>query len=77
MPEMMHAMAKQQGSLLNRRQTVTGPGQKDNHEPWDRQDEQKQESSANLSQSFKALQVRRWEVREEPFQGFDSPPGRF
>lgn len=23
------------------------------------------------------LENRRWEKREEPFQGFDSPPGRF
>jgi hypothetical protein len=77
MPEMMHAMAKQHESLLDGRQTVTGPGQKDTHEQWDRQDEQKQESSATISQSFKALQVRRWEVRQEPFDGFKSPPGRF
>lgn len=77
MPEMMHAMAKQHGSHIDGRQTVTGPGQKDSHETWDRQDEPKQESSASIIQSFKALQVKRWDVRHEPFQGFNSPPGRF
>jgi len=56
---------------------VTGPGQKDTHETWDRQDERKQESSASIEQSFKALQIKRFDVRAEPFQGFDSPPGRF
>ncbi len=25
----------------------------------------------------KALQVKRWEVQEGPFEGFNSPPGRF
>ncbi|MBI2913355.1 MAG: hypothetical protein HYY03_05490 [Chloroflexi bacterium] len=25
----------------------------------------------------KILTTRRWEVREEPFRGFDSPPGKF
>jgi hypothetical protein len=25
----------------------------------------------------KALRVRRWQKREDPFQGFGSPPGRF
>jgi hypothetical protein len=24
-----------------------------------------------------ALRMRRWEVRDEPFEGFKSPPGRF
>ena len=77
MPAIMHAMAKQHGSLPNRRQTVTGMGKKDTHETWDSQDEPKQESSASIEQGFKALQGRPLEVRQEPFQGFDSPPGRF
>ncbi len=27
--------------------------------------------------SSRALKVKRWEVKEEPFEGFNSPPGRF
>ena len=71
-------MAKQQQSLFDGRQTVTGPGKKDTHSKWDRQDEQKSDSSASIDQSFaKVLEIKRWDVRREPFQGFDSPPGRF
>ena len=77
MPEMMHAMAKQQGSLPNGRQTVTSPGKKGTNETRDGRDEPKQASSATITQSFKALQIKRWDVREGPFQGFNSPPGRF
>lgn len=25
----------------------------------------------------KALQIKRWEIQEGPFEGFNSPPGRF
>lgn len=25
----------------------------------------------------RALQIKRWETHEEPFRGFNSPPGRF
>ena len=25
----------------------------------------------------RALQVRRWEAKDEPFRGFGSPPGKF
>lgn len=25
----------------------------------------------------KALKIKRWEVQEGPFEGFNSPPGRF
>jgi hypothetical protein len=36
------------------------------------------ESSPPLQDDFqRVLQVRRWEVQEGPFQGFQSPPGRF
>ncbi|MFQ5472619.1 MAG: hypothetical protein ACE5FA_07030 [Dehalococcoidia bacterium] len=56
---------------------MTGPGQKDTHVKWDRQDERKHEQSASIPQSFKALQIKRFDLRVEPFQGFNSPPGRF
>ena len=36
-----------------------------------------QEATAMLSEASAVLQVRRWQVQEEPFKGFDSPPGRF
>jgi hypothetical protein len=36
-----------------------------------------QEASAMIGEVSKVLQVRRWEMREEPFAGFRSPPGRF
>jgi len=58
---------------------VTGPGQKDTHSKWDRQDRQQSDTSvATIDESFaKVLEIKRWDVREEPFQGFNSPPGRF
>jgi hypothetical protein len=31
----------------------------------------------NISIRSRALKIKRWEVREEPFEGFNSPPGRF
>ena len=62
---------------FQRRQTVIGTVKKDTHETWDRQNERKQDFSASIEQGFKALQGRPLEVRQEPFQGFKSPPGRF
>jgi hypothetical protein len=58
---------------------VTGPGQKDTHSKWDRQDNtQQSDTSVSIDESFaKVLEIKRWDVREEPFQGFNSPPGRF
>lgn len=58
---------------------MTGIGHKDNHSKWDRQDTQPSDTSvATLDESFaKVLQIKRWDVREEPFTGFNSPPGRF
>ena len=35
------------------------------------------EATAMIGEVCKVLQVRRWEVREEPLAGFRSPPGRF
>ena len=36
-----------------------------------------EEATAMIGEVCKVLQVRRWEVREEPLAGFRSPPGRF
>jgi len=30
-----------------------------------------------LGELSKTLKVKRWEVKEEPFRGFGSPPGKF
>lgn len=57
---------------------VTGLGQKDTHSKWDGQDRQQNDTSVTIDQSFaKVLEIKRWDVREEPFTGFNSPPGRF
>ena len=56
---------------------MIGTEKKDTREMLDGQDQPKQESSASIEQGFKALQGRPLEVRQEPFQGFKSPPGRF
>lgn len=34
-------------------------------------------ATAEMFATSKALQVRRWESRSEPFRGFGSPPGKF
>ena len=36
-----------------------------------------QEATAMIGEVSKVLQIRRWEMRDEPFAGFRSPPGRF
>jgi hypothetical protein len=35
------------------------------------------ETTTQVSIVSRALKIKRWEVREEPFEGFNSPPGRF
>ena len=35
-----------------------------------------QEATAMIGEVSKLLQIRRWELREEPFAGLCSPPGR-
>lgn len=35
------------------------------------------EAEANKAEMVTVLRVSRWDVRDGPFQGFDSPPGRF
>lgn len=57
---------------------MTSPGQKDTHTKWERQDELGRDmTAATKLESFKALEIKRWTVQEGPFQGFNSPPGRF
>lgn len=55
-------------SLTQARDTTTNS--------WDHEDdsEAKLETAVDTS---KVLQVKRWEVQEGPFRGFNSPPGRF
>ncbi len=36
-----------------------------------------EEATAMIGEVSKVLQTKRWEVRDEPFAGFRSPPGRF
>lgn len=57
---------------------MTGPGQKDTHQEWERQEEQGRDSTAaNNEGILKLLVEKRWTVQAKPFQGFNSPPGRF
>jgi hypothetical protein len=58
---------------------VTSPGQKDTHTKWERQEELGRDSTAvaTKEEPVKALQIKRWTAQEGPFQGFNSPPGRF
>jgi len=43
----------------------------------DRPDEGPQEEGALAAELTKVLRIRRWREQEGPFQGFNSPPGRF
>ena len=72
-------MAEQHMQAIHRRDSeVTGPGQKDTHTKWDRQEELGRESTAvKKNEGFDLLVEKRWTVQEGPFQGFGSPPGRF
>lgn len=73
-------MAEQSISSLQQQEeekTVTSPGQKDTTKEWDRQDETPRESAEVAGEVFKVLQIKRWQVQDGPFRGFDSPPGRF
>lgn len=56
---------------------MTGPGQKETTKQWDQQQEQPSETTAMAGELSRLLQVKRWEVQQEPFRGFGSPPGRF
>ena len=77
---MMTAMAEMNSNQGDRRTIeVTGPGQKDTHSSkWERQEQLvRVPATNNTTETAKALQVKRWTVSDEPFQGFNSPPGRF
>ena len=39
--------------------------------------EQQREFEDILREAQSVVRVKRWEVREEPFRGFESQPGRF
>lgn len=58
--------------------TVASPGQeketKTNSSDREEDPEAKLEATPGVP---RALQIKRWEVQEGPFQGFNSPPGRF
>ncbi len=57
--------------------TVTSPGQKrETTKSWDpKKDHERQ--NAQMFETSRVLQIKRWEVQEGPFRGFNSPPGRF
>ncbi len=62
---------------------MTSPGSKNmaEHSPREMLEKETaamiEETTTMIGEVSKVLQVRRWEVREEPFAGFRSPPGRF
>ena len=57
--------------------TVTSPGQKrETTKSWDRKEDHEQKSAETFD-TARVIQVKRWEVQEGPFRGFNSPPGRF
>jgi hypothetical protein len=54
---------------------VTSQGQRD---PRDRDHAENLVQDTRISQEMsKLLEGRRWEIHDEPFRGFGSPPGRF
>ena len=56
---------------------MTGPGDKrETTKAREGKEDSDRESTANV-QTSRVLQIKRWEVREGPFRGFNSPPGRF
>ncbi len=55
---------------------MTSPGQKNAKKPLDRVEDARP-PDAPTSETDKVLQIKRWEVQEGPFRGFNSPPGRF
>jgi len=55
---------------------VTSQGQRDSKDR-DQFEDMARESVDVSSEMSRLLESRRWDVREGPFRGFDSPPGRF
>ena len=47
-----------------------------NTNSWDHEESSENALETTLDMS-RVLQVKRWEVQEGPFRGFNSPPGRF
>ena len=57
--------------------TVTSPGQKrETTKSWDHREDCERQN-AQMFDTSRVLQIKRWEVQEGPFRGFNSPPGRF
>ncbi|HSP56490.1 MAG TPA: hypothetical protein VLS25_12990 [Dehalococcoidia bacterium] len=55
---------------------MTSPGQKDAKKSWDRVEDSRP-PDGETPERDKILEIKRWEVQEGPFRGFNSPPGRF
>jgi hypothetical protein len=56
---------------------VTSPGQKkETTKSWDPKKDHERQNGQTFETS-RVLQIKRWEVQEGPFRGFNSPPGRF
>jgi len=56
---------------------MTGQDQWDTTSQLDRFDDVSQKPADRDGEFSRLLQIRRLEVRDVPFRGFDSPPGRF
>ena len=56
---------------------MTNQGQKDTANDSQRFDEVAQKRADRTGEFSTLLQIRQLEVRDAPFRGFDSPPGRF
>lgn len=56
---------------------MTSPGQKrETTKSWDRKEDSESQNTQTFDTS-RVLQIKRWEVQDGPFRGFNSPPGRF
>ena len=76
---MMRLMAKRRVQSTSRGDdTVASLTQEreTNTNSWDHEESSENALETTLDMS-KVLQVKRWEVQEGPFRGFNSPPGRF
>ncbi len=56
---------------------MTSQGRRDNAKSDERFEDLATATAERISEFSRFLQSRRMEVQEEPFRGFNSPPGRF
>lgn len=72
-------MSKRSGQQASRgdKDTVANLGQERDRKTNPSGGEEDPEVKLEATLDARALQIKRWEVQEGPFQGFNSPPGRF